>query len=176
MKYLIFLPVFCLLLACDNTQQQDSDVSHSAMEVSALNYPDTAKGEVADIYFGTEVPDPYRWLEDDLSEETAQWVESQNTVTFDYLNKIPYREALKRRLETLWNYEKISAPFKEGKFTYFYKNDGLQDQSVVYQRADDASEKVFLDPNTFSEDGTTSLTALQFSRDGSVAATLDRDR
>ena len=122
-----------------------------------MSYPNTAKGEVVDLYFGSEVPDPYRWLEDDLSEATSQWVKTQNTLTFDYLNKIPYRQVLKKRLETMWNYEKVSAPFKEGKYTYFYKNSGLQNHSVVYRQQDEAEEEVFLDPNNFSGDGTTSL-------------------
>lgn len=133
-------------------------------------YPNTAKGDVADTYFGTKVNDPYRWLEDDRSEETAAWVKSQNEVTFDYLEQIPFREQLKNRLEKLWNYEKFSAPFKEGDYTYFYKNNGLQNQYVVYRQKGAEKEEVFLDPNTFSEDGTTSLGGLQFSKDGSLAA------
>jgi len=137
-----------------------------------LQYPDTKKGSVVDNYFGVEVADPYRWLEDDLSEETEAWVISQNKATFDYLDKIPYRNRLKKRLEKMWNYEKSTAPSREGKYDYFYKNDGLQDQYVVYRsRVDGESEvEVFLDPNTFSEDGTTSLADLTFSKDGSIAA------
>jgi len=135
------------------------------------DYPETAKVDTVDTYFGTEVPDPYRWLENDRSDETGQWVKSQNAVTFGYLEQIPFREALRQRLEKLWNYEKLGTPFKEGAYTYFYKNDGLQNQYVVYRRkADDAPEEVFLDPNTFSDDGTTSLAGLSFTKDGSLAA------
>lgn len=134
-------------------------------------YPETAKTDSADTYFGTEVPDPYRWLEDDRSPETEDWVRRQNAVTFGYLGQIPYRDMLKRRLEQLWNYEKLGTPFKEGDFTYFFKNDGLQDQYVLYRsRQGDETPEVFLDPNTFSGDGTTSLSGIRFTKDGSLAA------
>lgn len=135
-----------------------------------IEYPETKKGETVDLYFGTEVNDPYRWLEDDRSAETAAWVEAQNKVTYGYLEQIPFRDALKNRLEKLWNYEKISAPFIEGNFTYYYKNDGLQNQSVLYRKDKAGKESIFLDPNTFSKDGTTSLGGLDFSRDGSKVA------
>ena len=136
----------------------------------ALDYPETAKVDTVDTYFGTEVPDPYRWLEDDRSPETEDWVQRENEVTFSYLEKIPYREELKNRLEKLWNYERLGTPYKEGDFTYFSKNDGLQNQSVVYRRKGEGEAEVFLDPNKFSEDGTTSLAGLSFSKDGSMAA------
>ncbi|WP_442792795.1 prolyl oligopeptidase family serine peptidase [Pseudoalteromonas sp. T1lg24] len=135
-----------------------------------MTYPETKKGEVVDTYFDTQVADPYRWLEDDMSEETAQWVKTQNKVTFDYLSQIPYRDKLKERLTKLMDYEKVSAPFKEGKYTYFYKNDGLQNQYVIYRQVEDGEPEVFLDPNTFSDDGTTSLAGITFSKDGSLAA------
>ncbi|WP_297091072.1 prolyl oligopeptidase family serine peptidase [uncultured Draconibacterium sp.] len=138
-----------------------------------LEYPVTKKGAVSDSYFGVEVADPYRWLEDDHSEETAEWVKAQNKVTFGYLSQVPYREELKERLSALWNYEKIGAPFKEGDWTYFYKNNGLQNQYVVYRfktGEDPTSAEVFLDPNTFAEDGTTSLSTLSFSDNGKIAA------
>ncbi|MCS5594298.1 MAG: prolyl oligopeptidase family serine peptidase [Porticoccaceae bacterium] len=133
-------------------------------------YAETRKGQVIDHYFDTPVADPYRWLEDDMSLETGAWVAAQNAVTFGYLSKIPYREAVKKRLEVLWDYEKVSAPFKEGAYTYFYRNTGLQNQYVVYRHADNGEPEVFLDPNTFSEEGTTSLSTLSFSNDGSLAA------
>ncbi len=133
-------------------------------------YAETRKGQVIDHYFDTPVADPYRWLEDDMSLETGAWVAAQNAVTFGYLSKIPYREAVKKRLEVLWDYEKVSAPFKEGDYTYFYRNTGLQNQYVVYRHADNGEPEVFLDPNTFSEEGTTSLSTLSFSNDGSLAA------
>lgn len=138
----------------------------------ALDYPESRKDTTAvDEYFGVKVADPYRWLEDDMSAETAAWVEAQNALTFDYLSKIPYRDAIKERLTALWNYEKFSAPFKRGNYTYFYKNDGLQNQYVVYRESNDGGEvEVFLDPNQFSKDGTTSLAGLSFTEDGSLAA------
>ncbi|MDT0648665.1 prolyl oligopeptidase family serine peptidase [Autumnicola edwardsiae] len=138
---------------------------------TALNYPETKKVDTVTNYFGTEVKDPYRWLEDDRSEETEDWVEAQNEVTFDYLKNIPFRKELENRLSKLWNYEKIGAPFKEGDYIYFFKNDGLQDQYVVYRKqSEDAAPEVFLDPNKFSEDGTTSLSGLSFSENGKMAA------
>lgn len=137
---------------------------------SKIKYPETKKGETVDVYFDTKVADPYRWLEDDKSEETGSWVKAQNEVTYAYLNQIPFRDALKARMEKLWNYEKIGAPFKEGNFTYYFKNNGLQNQSVVYRKDKSGKEEVFLDPNTFSKDGTTSLGGLDFSKDGSKAA------
>ena len=134
-------------------------------------YPETAKADTTDTYFGNPVPDPFRWLEDDRSEATGNWVKSQNAVTFGYLDQIPFRNALKQRLEKLWNYEKVSTPFQEGNYTYFYKNDGLQDQYVLYRRKiENGMEEVFLDPNTFSSDGTTSLSGVSFTKDGSLAA------
>ena len=135
-----------------------------------IQYPETKKGETVDVYFDTKVSDPYRWLEDDKSPETVAWVKAQNEVTYSYLEKIPFREELKKRMEKLWNYEKIGAPSIEGKFTYYSKNNGLQNQAVYYRKGQDGKEEVFLDPNTFSKDGTTSLGGLDFSKDGSKAA------
>ena len=138
--------------------------------LKTLKYPKTKQGNTVTNYFGTAVKDPYRWLEDDISEETAAWVLEQNKVTFGYLATIPYKAALKKRLEKLWNYEKIGSPFKEGDYTYFYKNNGLQNQYVLYRFKNKEAPEVFLDPNTFSEDGTTSLGGLSFSKDGSIVA------
>ena len=135
-----------------------------------VTYPVTTKGETVDVYFDTKLPDPYRWLEDDKSAETGAWVKAQNEVTYGYLAQIPFRDALKARMEKLWNYEKIGAPFKEGNFTYYYKNNGLQNQAVLYRKDAKGTETVFLDPNTFSKDGTTSLGGLDFSKDGSKVA------
>ncbi len=135
-----------------------------------ITYPTTSKGETVDVYFDTKLPDPYRWLEDDKSAETGAWVKAQNEVTYGYLAQIPFRDVLKARMEKLWNYEKIGAPFKEGNFTYYYKNNGLQNQSVLYRKDTKGTETVFLDPNTFSKDGTTSLGGLDFSKDGSKVA------
>ena len=135
-----------------------------------INYPETKKIDHVDTYFGEKITDPYRWLEDDRSAETEAWVKTQNVVTYGYLEQIPYRNQLKSRMEKLWNYEKISAPFKEGNFTYYYKNNGLQNQSVLYRKDKAGKEEIFLDPNTFSKDGTTSLGGLNFSKDGSLVA------
>ena len=166
--------VTSLLVACNSDKtlstESTNTVKSEVTQMTKITYPQSKKGDVTTNYFGTDVADPYRWMEDDRSEETGNWVKAENKVTFDYLNKIPYRESLKDRLAKLWNYEKIGAPFKEGDYQYFYKNNGLQNQYVVYrQKADEAAE-VFLDPNTFSEDGTTSLGQLSFSKDGSIAA------
>lgn len=150
---------------------QDPTGAFSSTESRLLPYPDTHKSDVTDIYFGTEVPDPYRWLEDDLSEQTAEWVAAQNNVTFHYLEQIPFRNQIRERLTEQWNYERISAPSRNGDFDYFSRNDGLQNHSVVLRRSSPEDEPdVFLDPNTFSEDGTTSLAGLGFSQDGSLAA------
>ena len=136
-----------------------------------MSYPETRKDQTVDNYFGINVPDPYRWLENDRSEETADWVKQQNKLTFSYLDKIPYRRELENKLSSLWNYEKVSPPFKEGDYTYYYHNNGLQNQAVVYRQKDEEEKpEIFLDPNTFSEDGTTALTQLSFSENGKVAA------
>ena len=136
----------------------------------AGHYPDTRVGNQVDTFFGTTVADPYRWLEDDRSAETGQWVQAENGVTDGYLAQIPFREAIKQRLTALWNYEKFSAPVHEGDYLYFYKNNGLQNQSVVYRQKGNGEPEVFLDPNTFSKDGTVSLSDYSFSKDGSMVA------
>ena len=162
-KVIPALLLFALISSCKN---------ESKPEPITVNYPVTAKVDTVDTYFGTEVKDPYRWLEDDRSPETEAWVKEQNKTTFGYLEHIPFRTDLKNRLEKLWNYEKLGSPFKNGDYTYFYKNDGLQNQYVVYRAKGDEEPEVFLDPNTFSEDGTTSLAGLSFTKDGSLAAYL----
>ncbi len=140
------------------------------MDIKTLPYPNTKKVDTVNTYFDTQVPDPYRWLEDDRAADTKQWVKDENKVTHDYLGQIPYRDSIKKRLEKLWNYEKYSAPFKEGKYTYFYKNDGLQSQAVLWRQVGDGAPEVFLDPNKFSADGTTSMQGIDFTKDGSMAA------
>ena len=162
-KMLTIVAAAGILSACNNDAKNKEDI--------ALNYPETKKVDTVTNYFGTEVKDPYRWLEDDRSEETENWVASQNKVTFGYLENIPYRNQLKERLTRLWDYEKLGAPFTEGDFIYFSKNDGLQNQSVIYRKkGENAKAEVFLDPNKFSEDGTTSLGGLSFSEDGKTIA------
>jgi len=164
----LMLPIITalVLVGCNN-----GNVSKN--QTNTVTYPKTKKVDTVTNYFGTQIKDPYRWLEDDMSEETARWVEDQNKTTFGYLENIPFREELKQRLTTLWNYEKVGAPFKEGDYSYFYKNDGLQNQYVIYRYKtgqDPDKTEVFLDPNTFTEDGTISLGGLSFSENGSLAA------
>lgn len=133
---------------------------------SSVQYPETKKGDVVDTYFGTEVPDPYRWLEDDQSDEVASWVAAQNEVTFGYLNQIPFRDALKNRLSELWNYTTISTPFMKAGKIFTYKREGLQNQWVLYfQDSFDGEQKVLIDPNTFSDDGTVALSSIGVSGD-----------
>ena len=159
MKNLITLSIVITVLASCNEPMKNK-----------VEYPVAKKGDIVDIYFGTEVPDPYRWMEDDMSEETAAWVKEENKVTFGYLEKIPYRENIKSRLENMWNYEKFSAPSREGNYLYFSRNNGLQNQFVIYRQKDNLEPEIFLDPNTFSADGTTSLGEMEFSHDGSKVA------
>lgn len=141
-------------------------------ESKTLTYPRTKQVAVIDDYFGTKITDNYRWLEDDMSAETADWVKAQNKTTYRYLEQIPYREKIKSRLSALLDYEKVGMPFIEGEYSYFYKNDGLQNQYVLYRQKGDAPAEVFLDPNAFSEDGTVSLASIEFSEDGSLAVYL----
>ena len=157
-KLIPFVIVMTLLASCTG----NSD--------NKLVYPQTKMGNIVDTIFGTPVPDPYRWLEDDMSEETAEWVKEQNLLTFGYLGKIPYREEIKQRLSAMWNFEKFTAPSKEGDYTYFSKNDGLQNQYVIYRQKEGEVPEVFLDPNKFSADGTTSMGETGFSKDGSLVA------
>ena len=157
MKPLLTLSLMILLSSCKTNPP-------------APEYPETTKIPVSETHFGTEVVDNYRWLEDDNSIETADWVKAQNKVTFEYLNHIPFRSQLKGRLEKLWNYEKIGSPFKEGENTYYYKNNGLQNQFVLYQVDNKGNTSVFLDPNKFSEDGTISLGEMSFTKDGAKVA------
>jgi len=151
-----------------------SSSCNKPIENKHLIYPMTAKGDHVDVYYGQNVPDPYRWLEDDMSEETGAWVNAQNKVTFEYLNEIPFRNKLKDRIKSLYDYERITAPFKEGDYEYFYRNTGLQDHSIVYRNRINSNDdpEVFLDPNTFSDDGTIALRGLSFTKDGSLAAFL----
>ncbi|TDS15732.1 prolyl oligopeptidase [Sphingobacterium paludis] len=160
-----------LLVAISFSACQQQKTMESKKDILLKPYPKTEKIDHNDNYFGTVVNDPYRWLEDDRSENTKKWVAAENDVTEDYLAQIPFREAMRERLENLWNFEKVTAPFEEGAYTYYYKNDGLQNQYVLYRKkGEDGKEEVFLDPNKFSEDGTTSLAGVSFSKDGSLAA------
>ncbi len=185
-KYLFF--AICLVLAsCEipssdstNNNNEGTTTTSAAKPTSnkmnfkpiKVNYPDIKRDTtVVDNYHGKKVADPYRWLEDDNSEETKAWVKAENKATFGYLNQIPYREDIQKRLETLWNYERFSTPFKEGGKYYFFKNDGLQNQSVLYEQADlNATQNVALDPNKFSTDGTSALGGLSFNKKGNLLA------
>lgn len=159
-----------VILALGLVSCNQEAVIESNQNMELKPYPQTEKIDHVDNYFGVDVQDPYRWLEDDLSDKTKAWVTAQNEVTQHYLSQIPFRDAIKSRLEKLWNFERYSAPFTEGEYTYFYKNDGLQNQAVLYRRKGDGPEEVFLDPNKFSADGTTSLAGISFNKDGSLVA------
>src|SRR5690606_26525471 len=192
-----------VILALGLVSCNQEAVIESNQNMELKPYPQTEKIDHVDNYFGVDVQDPYRWLEDDLSDKTKAWVTAQNEVTQHYLSQIPFRDAIKSRLEKLWNFERYSAPFTEGEYnyfykndliqipfrdaiksrleklwnferysapftegeyTYFYKNDGLQNQAVLYRRKGDGPEEVFLDPNKFSADGTTSLAGISFNK------------
>ena len=155
-KAALFVGMAALAASCSDMKQ-----------IKRMPYPETERGGVVDNYFGTEVPDPYRWLEDDNSEATAAWVAAENAVTEDYLSQIPFRGAIRERLTELWNYPKEGAPVKHGDWWYYYYNDGLQNQAVLYRTQQPGTPgEVFLDPNTLSEDGTVALAAASFSKDG----------
>lgn len=148
---------------CDHKAEQFKQI--------ALEYPETKKVDQVDDYWGEQVEDPYRWLEDDHAEDTKAWVVAQNKVSFGYLEQIPFRDQIRERLEEVWNYEKVSAPFIYGDYTYYYKNDGLQNQSVLYRKkGEEGQDEVFLDPNQLSADGTTSLAGTAFTKDGKLLA------
>src|SRR5215813_4971040 len=136
-----------------------------------LKYPETKKIDVIDKYKDVEVVDPYRWLEDDNSDMTKQWVQAENKVTFDYLATIPFRDRVKKRLEQLWNYPKYSSPFKKGDYYYYFKNNGLQNQSVLYRQKGLGDEpEEFLDPNTLSSEGIAAIGTIEFTKAGKYLA------
>ncbi len=163
LKYLSFSIVLILMISCEMEEEKNSKI--------AVDYPEVYRdSSVVEDYHGTEVADPYRWLEDDNSEQTKAWVTAQNKVTHGYLDQIPFRDKVRDRLESLWNYEKYSSPFKESGEYYYFKNDGLQNQSVLYKIEEGGDDTIILDPNSFSEDGTSSLAGLGFSKDGKYLA------
>lgn len=167
-----FVALGILSTACDKTDShsQETPKAQDSMPMIPVTYPQTAKGDAVDDFFGTKVADPYRWLEVEDSAAVKDWVEAENSATFGYLDQIPTRAKIRERLEKVWNYPKYSAPFKEGEHYFFYKNDGLQNQSVLYiQDGLDGEPRVFLDPNKFSEDGTASLSTFSVSKDGKIA-------
>ena len=145
----------------------------TATAQTMLEYPSTEKVDQTDEFFGVTVADPYRWLEDDVRESTEveQWVAAQNEVTFGYIEKLPFRKEIQKRLTELWDFEKYQAPFRAGDFYYYFKNDGLQNQNVLYQSSDASAEgRVFIDPNKWSDDGTVALGSVEFSDDGKYVA------
>ena len=173
-KALLIFAIFSFW-SCTNSTSEKSNTANDSKTINfkkiPVNYPTVKKGDVVEDYHGTAVQDPYRWLEDDNSEATKDWVVAQNKVTFGYLEKIPYRNAIKKRLEKIWNYERFGAPFKEGGKYYFFKNDGLQNQSVLYVQEELGGESTLvLDPNKFSEEGTTSLGSISFNKNGNLLA------
>ena len=178
-KLIYCLSLVLLLSACTMPNEQPTSTngkpSQNAPFVAktiSVNYPSTAKDtSISDDYHGTIVPDPYRWLEDDHSEVTKNWVKAENHATFSYLDEIPYRDAIEERLEKMWNYERYSTPFKEGGKYYYFKNNGLQNQSVLYVQDDlDGVSRTVLDPNKFSSDGSSSLGGYSFSKEGDFLA------
>ncbi len=134
------------------------------------NYPKAKKVDVVDNYFGTKVPDPYRWMEDENSPDVKKWIKEENELTFDYLSKIPYRKKIKKRLEKLWNYERQSVPFTKGDLTFYFYNPGLLNQSILYVQKDVEAPRVLIDPNKFSKDGTIALSGIGISKDGKYIA------
>jgi prolyl oligopeptidase len=162
MKITIPILAAAVLVSACNTKPEQASVGP---------YPVTRKVDTVDTYFGTAVKDPYRWLENDTTRETAGWVASQNEVTFGYLKNISFRDAIRQRLGEIQNYERLSAPYREGDYYYYSKNSGLQNHNVQYRKKGlDGQEEVFLDPNTFSADGTTALAGMSFTKDGSMVA------
>ena len=162
MRSALVMAICCVFLsACEQSSMNQDTV---------FTYPNTEQNPVVDVYFGTEVTDPYRWLEDDMSAATGAWVDAQNAVTFAYLDTLPQKQAFAKSLARLLDYERESAPVDEGKYTYFRRNSGLQNQAVIYRLNAAGEESVFIDPNTLSADGTTSIAALSFSKSGNLAA------
>lgn len=166
------LALSLVFAACGNHANEEKAESEEVhYDQPEVKYPETRMEEVSDNYFGTEVKDPYRWLENDTSAETSAWVKAENEVTFSYLEKIPFRNAFKTRLEELYNYERVSAPMHKGEHFFYYKNDGLQNQAVIYYKKGlDGKEEVFMDPNKMSENGTVSINLLSFSDDAKYIA------
>ncbi len=167
-KYILIYGLLIFLILAPACQK-----AMEGPDASDLTYPETKKVDQVDDYFGTQVSDPYRWLEDDNAEEVKAWVQSQNEVTFGYLEQIPFRDKVKNRLMELYNYPKYSSPFKAGDYYFFYKNDGLQNQSVLYiQKGLDGEPEVFVDPNALSADGTVRINIAGFSNDDRYATLM----
>ncbi|MEL6972383.1 MAG: prolyl oligopeptidase family serine peptidase [Bacteroidota bacterium] len=171
-KNMLFRIICCagllVLLSCENNPDTSVSTNYEKMPV---NYPETATVDHSDDYHGTNIADPYRWLEVDTAQDVEAWVKSQNEVTFGYLEDIPFREKIEERLTELLNYPRLSSPFRAGDYYFFYKNDGLQNQPVIYyQKGLDGEPEVFIDPNTWSEEGTTAISLIGFSEDDRYVA------
>lgn len=167
MRFFIISTLVLLATACTSNES-----SMRTDTIPTPQYPETHQDTIAEEYFDTIIPEPYRWLEDDMSEETKAWVNEQNAVTDSYLDQLSESDKIKSRLSELWNYARVSQPSKHGKFYYYYKNSGLQNQSVLYRSTDleMTNEEVVLDPNQLSDDGTTSLAGVSYSNDGRYMA------
>lgn len=162
----ILLSAGVAFLGSCTAQKQTMNIS----EKRNINYPESKTVNHTDTYFGKAISDPYRWLEDDRAADTKDWVKRQADFTENYLKNISFRDQLRQELKEIWNYEKVGAPRKEGDYTYFYKNDGLQAQSILYRTDKNGNTEVFLDPNKFSADGTTSLSQIAFNKKGNLVA------
>ncbi|ASB48059.1 prolyl oligopeptidase family serine peptidase [Alkalitalea saponilacus] len=160
-KLVICVTLLALTIAGTSCRQKSSP---------GLTYPVTQKGDVVDTYFGHEVPDPFRWLEDDHAPETKEWVKAQNKVTNAWLQQIPFREDIKNRLTEVWSYTRQFSPWKRGENIFYYRHDGIRNHAVLYVKEKNGEEKVLIDPNLFSEDGTTSLAMASVSKDGKYVA------
>lgn len=160
--------VAIIVMACYFAGYGAGKLIRKMIRPNKIEYPVSERESVTDNYFGTEVADPYRWLEDDNSERTAAWVKAQNKATFDYLDRLPARKAIRERLTELWNYPTESAPVRRGDWFYISRNSGLQNQSVLWRKRslDSTDEEVFLDPNTLSADGTVAMQSGAFTKDG----------
>ncbi|MEM9823739.1 MAG: hypothetical protein AAF985_21825, partial [Bacteroidota bacterium] len=179
MKTITVAALLCCLcfIACEEMGQLAPNSGKPSNQVTnfrtiPVTYPNTYQDTlIVDNYHGKEVADPFRWLEDDHAQATKEWTKAQNQVTFSYLDRIPYRKAISQRLEKMWNYERYTAPFKKGEYYYYFKNDGLQNQPILYRlKSWEEQPQIILDPNRFSTDGTASLGAYSFSKDGRYLA------
>jgi prolyl oligopeptidase len=163
MRIIFLLVTIGFLFSCSKSEESSKTVQNPTIEVE---YPESKKQQVVDDYHGTKVEDPYRWLELDTAAEVEDWVKRQNEVTYKYLEQIPYTDDIAERYEELYNYPKLSSPYKAGDYYFFYKNDGLQNQSVIYrQKGLDGEPEVFIDPNALNEEGTTAVSLVGFSED-----------
>ena len=170
-KFLFLVTSISIFGACGENSTKQGDSNNDLQAIKVQTYPETRKSDVVDDYHGTKVSDPYRWLEDDHSDETKAWVKAQNKVTQDFIGQIPYRKDLEDRLKSLWSYSRSTAPIKKGDKYYIFQNNGLQNQDVLYSQSNFEEEPVLvLDPNTFSTDGTSSLGGMSFSKDGKYLA------